>query len=241
MNTEAIQTPAQGGLAALQALWNRNQATGKAADAVYATLRSGIVSGALPEGERLNEEPLAAHFGVSRTPVRESLQRLEVEQLVRRLPYRGVVVCGISQQQVTEFYMLRVAVDGIASALAARKRTPVDVANLRWLNTKMRDAARGVDIAAVTQANIEFHEAVCRIADNAMLLNFVEQIHTWVRRADHNPFLVPGRPETGASEHDRIIQAIEAGDAERAESLTRQHMQTSHDLRLQLLSHTETK
>ena len=98
------------------------------------------MSGALGEGERLNEEPLAAQFGVSRTPIRESLQRLETDQLVRRVPYRGVIVRGIDPQQVTEFYMLRVAVDGIASRLAAQKRTPVDVANLRWINSKMNAA-----------------------------------------------------------------------------------------------------
>jgi|SRR6185437_85448 len=209
--------------------------TGKAAEAVYASLRDGIVSGALRAGERLNEESLAARFGVSRTPVRESLHRLEADQFVRRVPYRGVVVCGISPQQVTEFYMLRVAVDGIAAGLAAKKRTPVDVANLRWLNSKMKDAAAAKNVDAVIETNINFHEAVGKIADNHLLLTFIEQIHAWVRRADHNPFSIPGRPENGASEHDSIIDAVEAGDADRAERLTREHMQGSHDLRLQLL------
>jgi DNA-binding GntR family transcriptional regulator len=214
--------------------------TGKTADAVFATLRDDIVRGALRVGERLNEESLASRFGVSRTPIRECLQRLEASQLVRRIPYRGVVVCGIDPQQVTEFYMLRVAVDGIAARLAAQKRTPVDVANLRWINSTMRDAARvdAPDVHKVTEININFHEAVGKIADNPLLLNFIEQIHSWVRRADHNPFSIPGRPESGASEHDRIIDAIEAGNADLAESLTREHMQGSYDRRLQLLMQT---
>lgn len=209
--------------------------TGKAAEVVYAALRDGIMSGALHAGERLNEESLATRFGVSRTPVRESLHRLEADQFVRRIPYRGVVVCGINPQQVTEFYMLRIAVDGIAARIAAVKRTPVDVANLRWLNSKMRDAAAAKDIQAVIRTNIDFHETVGRIADNHLVLSFIEQIHSWVRRADHNPFSIPGRPESGASEHDRIIDAIETGDADQAECLTREHMQRSHNLRLQLL------
>lgn len=211
----------------------------KAADAVYIQLREEILSGALKSGERLNEEPLAAQFGVSRTPVRELLQRLEKEQLVERMPYRGVVVRGVDSQEVTEFYRLRIAIDGIASALAASKRTPVDVANLRWLNVKMRDAASVGNVKGVTEANIEFHEAVCRIADNPLLLSFVEQIHSWVRRADHNPFFIPGRPEEGATQHDRIIEAIEAGDGGLAERLTREHMQSSHDLRLHLLNNPQ--
>ena len=210
---------------------------GKAADAVYAVLRDGIVSGALRAGERLNEQPLAERFGVSRTPVRESLQRLEADQLVRRVPYRGVVVCGVNSQQITEFYMLRVVVDGIAARLAAQKRTPVDVANLRWINSRMWEAARAdvAEIDKITEININFHEAIGKIADNPLLLDFIEQIHSWVRRADHNPFSISGRPESGASEHDHIIDAIEAGDADLAESLTRAHMQSSHDRRLMLL------
>jgi DNA-binding GntR family transcriptional regulator len=216
-------------------IWKEQPQLSKTADAVYATLQTAISSGLLTEGEWLKEELLAESFGVSRTPIREALQRLEVEQFVRRVPYRGVVVCGITSQQVTEFYMLRIAVDGIASGLAARKRTPVDVAQLRWLNAKMKEAAQAGDVDAITQINIDFHEAVCRIADNAMILGFVEQIHVWVRRADYNPFTVPGRPEQGAAEHDGIIDAIEAGDPDLAESLTRRHMQNSNDLRLRLL------
>lgn len=217
--------------------------TGKTADAVYAALREGIVSGALREGERLNEESLASRFGVSRTPIRECLQRLETSQLVRRIPYRGVVVRGINPQQVTEFYMLRVAVDGMASRLAAQKRTPVDVANLRWINSRMRNAAQldPVDVNVVTEINIDFHEAIAKVSDNLLLLNFIEQIHSWVRRADHNPFSISGRPESGACEHDRIVDAIEAGDVDLAESLTREHMQGSYDRRLQLLMQTERK
>ncbi|MCC7483436.1 MAG: GntR family transcriptional regulator [Burkholderiales bacterium] len=227
--------PGNARFADLEALWKKQPQLAKTADVVYATLRTAISSGVLPEGEQLKEEPLAKALGVSRTPVRESLQRLAVEQFVLRVPSRGVVVCRITSRQITEFYMLRVAVDGIASALAARKRTPVDVARLRWLNARMREAARSGDVAGVTQVNIEFHEAVCRIADNSLLLSFVEQIHVWVRRADYNPFTIPGRPGQGATEHDRIIDAIEAGDHDLAEVLTRQHMQASHALRLRLL------
>src|SRR5690606_24491271 len=98
------------------------------------------------------------------------------------------------------------------ASLAARKRTPVDVARLRWINSRMKEAAQLGNLEKITQTNIEFHEEVCRIADNAMLLNFVEQIHVWVRRTDYNPFTIPGRPAQGAAEHDRIIDALEAGD-----------------------------
>jgi DNA-binding GntR family transcriptional regulator len=215
--------------------------TGKTADAVYAALRDGIVSGALREGERLNEESLASQFGVSRTPIRECLQRLEASQLVRRIPYRGVVVCGMNPQQVAEVYMLRVAVDGIAARLAAQKRTPVDVANLRWINSKMRNAAQPdrVDVNTITEINIEFHEAIAKVSGNLLLLNFIEQIHSWVRRAAHSPFSIPSRPESGACEHDQIVDAIEAGDADLAERLTREHMQGSYERRLQLLMQTE--
>ncbi len=222
-------------LKSLMPIWRVRAGSLKTGDAAYETLRAGIVSGTLQPGDRLNEEPLAMQFGVSRTPIRESLRRLEAEQLVRRAPHRGLVVCDVDSQQITEFYMFRVALDGAAAALAAKKRTPVDVAKLRWLNSKMKDAAASGDIAAITESNMAFHEAICDVAGNPMLESFIAQVHAWVRRADHNPFTFPGRPQSGAAEHEQIIVAIERGDAESAERLTREHMQRSHDLRLALL------
>lgn len=220
---------------ALRHIWDQRPVSLKAADAIYATLRQGIVSGLLRAGDRFNEEPLAEQFGVSRTPVREAMHRLEAEQLLARGPRRGLVVRGVDAQQLTEVYMLRIALDSMASSLAAKKKTPVSIAKLNWINAQMREAAVAGDVSAVAERNIEFHETICEIAGNSMLTGFVEQLHDWVRRAELSPFMHPGRSKTGTREHDEIIAAIEAGKADLAESLMRRHMQRSHEVRLELL------
>lgn len=220
----------------LAQIWESRSVTASTADSVHATLREAIVSGVMRPGDRLSEEPLAEQLGVSRTPVREAVLRLETEQLVVRIPRRGLVVRGIESHEMTEIYMMRVAIDGLAANLAAQKATPVGVAKLRWLNTQMKQAAETGGVDLISECNIAFHEAVCEIAGNRMLAGFVDQVHGWVRRCEPNPFAHAGRGREGAGEHDRIVDAIEAGDGARAEALTRDHMRRSHDIRLKLLA-----
>jgi len=205
-------------------------------EAIYAALRKAIVSSEIGAGAFLREEMLAERFGVSRTPIREVLVRLETEQLVARVPRRGIVVRGIDSHELDEVYMIRMLVDGLAARLAAAKRTPVDVARLRWINSQMRAAAERGEIDLVVERNIEFHEALCQVAANRLLTMFMAHVHSWVRRAEQNPFAYPNRGQQGADEHEAIVEAIAAGDAERAEALIRDHMQTSHDIRARLLA-----
>jgi DNA-binding GntR family transcriptional regulator len=208
-----------------------------AADGVYEALREAIVARRLLPGDRLAEEQLAKQFGVSRTPVREALLRLEAEQFATRVARRGLVVRPIPEREVLEVYAVRAALDGLAATLAAEQATPPDLARLRWISEQIREAASTSDYARMAELNIELHEALCDAAHNGMLLHFMRQIHDWVRRFGESDttFSRPGRAAVATDEHDGIIEAIAAGDAERAGGLAREHMNGAREARIAML------
>lgn len=221
----------------LSMLDGRALARSAAADGVYEALREAIVGKRLLPGDRLAEEQLAKQFGVSRTPVREALLRLEAEQFATRVARRGLVVRPIPEREVLEVYAVRAALDGLAASLAAEQATPPDRARLRWISEQIREAGDRSDYARMAELNIELHEALCDAAHNGMLLLFTRQIHDWVRRfgeAD-TTFSRPGRAAEAIAEHEEIISAIEAGDSERAGSLARSHMNRAREARIAML------
>lgn len=222
-------------LAALDGLWAAHSTSAGAADAVYATLREAIISGLLRPGDNLIEEHIARQFGVSRTPVREALLRLEAEHLARRIPRRGLVVHTISEHQVLEVYTVRTALDSLAARLAASEALPAEIAHLRWINQRLAEAVAQDDDASMSDLTTEFHLALARAAHNGILLHFTEQIHGWVMRLGTTTFAYPGRPALGLEEHERLIEALTAHDPEAAERVARQHMAGAHQIRIAML------
>ena len=208
-----------------------------AADGVYEALREAIVSRRLRAGDRLAEEQLAKQFGVSRTPVREALLRLEAEQFAARVARRGLVVRPIPESEVLEVYAVRAALDGLAATLAAEHATPPDVARIRWISRQLAEASEKSDFAKMAELNIELHEAICDAAHNGMLLHFMRQIHDWVRRfgSGDTTFSHPGRAVDATTEHERVLDAIEAGDGLLAGQLAREHMNRAREVRIAML------
>jgi DNA-binding GntR family transcriptional regulator len=226
----------------LSLLDNRALERSAAADAVYDALREAIVGKRLLPGDRLAEEQLARQFGVSRTPVREALLRLETERFAARVARRGLVVRPVPEREVLEVYAVRAALDGLAASLAAEQATPPDRARLRWINEQIADAAGEADFAKMAELNIELHEALCEAAHNDMLLHFMRQIHDWVRRFGESDttFSRPGRAPEAIAEHEGMIDAIEVGDAEGAGRLAREHMNRAREARIAMLRERTT-
>jgi DNA-binding GntR family transcriptional regulator len=226
---------------ALRVLWQAHVGSGAAADAAYATLRKAILAGHLRAGDRLGEQQLAREFGVSRTPIREAIFRLEAEHFAVRLVRRGLVVRTITEGQVLEVYTVRAALDQLAASLAATHATAPDRARLQWLNEQLRTAAERGEHAYMAELNIQFHEALCEAAHNEMLLHFTRQIHDWVRRFGETTFSRPGRADAAVLEHQQIVDAVGRGDALTAGQLAGEHMSRAREVRLAMLRDSARK
>ncbi|MDQ3810868.1 MAG: GntR family transcriptional regulator [Chloroflexota bacterium] len=226
---------------ALGALWQAHAGRGAVADVAYATLRQAVLTGHLRPGDRLAEEQLAREFGVSRTPIREAIFRLEAEHFATRIERRGLVVRSISEDEVLEVYSVRAALDELAAKLAAEHATVPDRARLHWLNDQLQAAARRGEYAHMADVNILFHEAICEAAHNEMLLHFMREIHNWVRRFPETTFSWPGRASAALTEHRSIIDAIDRGDAEEAGRLAADHMNRAREVRIAMIPLSGTK
>jgi DNA-binding GntR family transcriptional regulator len=226
---------ARGPSADLVALWRKYENEPVASDAIYITLREAILAGVLPAGERLAELQLAALFNRSRTPVREAILRLESEHLAERSARRGFVVGGISREEILEVYAVREVIDGLAARLAAQGCLPADLDHLAWLNRRLRKAGEQRDRRLMVELNIEFHEAVARASRNGLLLQFMRQIHDWVRRFTDTTFSYRGRAAEALKEHEALVDALTRRDPNAAERIARAHMARATEVRIAML------
>jgi DNA-binding GntR family transcriptional regulator len=218
----------------LRALLQDIGTPGTTADAVYQVLRRGIVDGALPPGERLRSDALANELRVSRTPVREALRKLEAEGLVAHFGSR-FAVRAFSEQDLTELFYVREALEGMAARLAAENATPSEIAEIRELLDDMDAVRRRGDIAALRQLTGEFHQLVCRAAHNNRLLQSLQALLDQVRQIRTSTLYIAGRPSAALGEHRNLLRAIEARDGERAEKVAREHRRKTLQLRREML------
>jgi DNA-binding GntR family transcriptional regulator len=196
-------------------------------DQVYVAVRERILTGELARGARLRQEELAAELGVSRTPLREALRRLASEGLVDFNPNRGATVSRDDVANLWHAWAARVAIEPGAARLAAQAGDPEAVSALRALIGEQRGAVeRAGDTYA---ANRDFHLALVAASGNPHLVRFAETL--WVPRIARRIYLLqavdPRRVLAWADDHDRIVDAIAAGDGDLAAALTREHIAAS--------------
>src|SRR5690348_11220911 len=194
-------------------------------DHVYSALRERILSGDLPRGTKLRQATLAEELGVSRTPLREALRRLSAEGLVEFEPNRGATVSELDFGDMRHAWAARVALEPGAARLAAERRDPDGIASMREAIAAQRraDGDRGESFAA----NRTFHLALAAASGNPHLTRFAEML--WVPRIGVPIYQAQAAEPAGSSawadEHEHIVDAIDAGDADAAERLTRLHVQ----------------
>ena len=187
-------------------------------------IRERITSGSLPRGARVHQEDLAEELGVSRTPVREALRRLAAEGLVEMRTNRGARVADIDQGGMRGAYDARLVVEPGAARLAAGRRLLEPLARMRAAVAAQRRSLRSVERSF--EANREFHLALVAASGNDYLLQLVERL--WVARIGATIYErqveTQERMVLDVREHEQILEAIDAGDGRRAESLTRRHL-----------------
>lgn len=198
-------------------------------EAAYARIRAAIREGTLAPGERLTETDLAARFGVSRTPVRQAIARLEAEGLLTHEPRRGLTVTRPDHQQVVELYVMREVLEGAAARLAAQHASETEIAAMAEIVEREPDAFG--DARALAEVNLRLHGLLYLAAHNRYLLRSLEQLSATMALL---PTLLTrgGRAEAAHAEHRAILKAIAKRDGDAAEAAARRHARAAQKHRL---------
>jgi len=191
--------------------------------AVYEALVEMIVTRALKPGQHLVEGELADQLGVSRQPVREALQRLQVEGWVELRPAHGAFVHEPTSEEVDHLLAVRVVLEAESARLAAVAPSPSDIKELRRILRAGRAALADGDMEAVVAANSEFHGVITRMSGNTVLAEMVGLVERRVRWY-YQP-LARTRGADAWREHTEMVEAIAAGNQTKAQSLMRNHAQ----------------
>ena len=197
----------------------------------YTLILEAIDSHIYKPGDRLVESELAERLGVSRTPVREALQRLETQSLLTR-DGRSLIVASLDHTQLSELYVVRGELEGLAARLAARHATPEEVAVLRDL--LKADHALVGDPDAMSRANRRFHKQIHLASHNRFLVQQLDLVHRSMALLATTSIAAEGRPEDTLKEHGAIVSAIEAGDGDAAYRALRDHISQAYVTRLKL-------
>ena len=204
------------------------------AAAAYAAIRDRILSGDIAPGDRLRETALGDELGLSRTPVREAMRRLEQDGLLEHVPHRGVVVRSLDAQQITELYLIREILEGTAARLAAQHASDAEIAALREMLGERPSPQ--VDAAAeASRRNAVFHRAIRNAAHNRFLISAMQGVEGSLALLGPTTLGLPGRAEAAALEHAAILDAIASRDMGAAETAARAHIRQAHEARLRLL------
>jgi DNA-binding GntR family transcriptional regulator len=204
------------------------------ADSVYERLKADILDGGIEPGERLLEDELSTRFKVSRTPVREALNRLEADGLVVDSPGRGVVVTEFGEDEILEGYVIRGVLEGVAARLAAQRATELDIHRLELVLDALEKAGTANDIDTAIRLSGDFHSQLWQLAGNRRLLKLMRDIEATMGRYQRLTMAHPGRTQQAIHEHHEILDAIRARDLDRAEALGRAHMQEAQRTRISM-------
>jgi DNA-binding GntR family transcriptional regulator len=199
----------------------------------YELLLSDIEDGDLLPGTRLREAELAERFGLSRTPVREALKRLELQGLVTHEPHHGAVVASLEYGQITELYLLREVLEGTAAALAAQHATAVEIDVLQAMVA--RDRGLTHDPRQLARTNREFHQQMRDTAGNRYLSVALDHLRLSLALLAGTTLGAPGRAALAVQEHASIVAQIAARDQAGAEEAARAHIRQAFQTRIQLV------
>ncbi|MBO4338202.1 MAG: GntR family transcriptional regulator [Lachnospiraceae bacterium] len=194
-------------------------------DVVFKKLRQEILLGELAPGDRLMELHLAQRLGVSRTPIREAIRKLELEGLVTMLPRRGAEVAQISEKDLRDVLQVRTSLEQLAVRLACERMDEETLADLEKACAHFADVTKKKDMTAITQADVELHDVIIRSTGNRkleqMISNLAEQMYRYrleyIKDATYHALLI--------EEHGRIYKSIAEKDASRAEKEIAVHIE----------------
>ncbi|MCA0961459.1 GntR family transcriptional regulator [Salipiger bermudensis] len=200
----------------------------------YTLILEAIDSGVYRPGDRLVESELAERFGVSRTPIREALQRLETQSLLAR-DGRSLIVASLDHNQMAELYVVRTELEGLAARLAARHATEEEIQVMRDMVSE--DRALLDDPSVLARANRRFHKRIHLASHNRFLVQQLDLVHRSMALMATTSLAAQGRGEIALAEHKAIVDAISRRDEDAAYKALRDHISVAFVTRLKLDSH----
>ncbi|MBY5460896.1 GntR family transcriptional regulator [Rhizobium leguminosarum] len=197
------------------------------ADQVYFDLRTKILSGQIAQGERIVEASIAKSLGISRAPVREAVNRLTEAGLLESRTHYGTSVIQMSTETIRELYAVRNAIEALAIRAVAERHTSEDMKSLRDLIKTMSGFAGNGDLPGLVDAELEFHEALWRMAKNPYIEKVAGLLFDHLRLALTVDNAGYKNLMDVAQEHEPLVQAIESGDPHKAAAALTEHIMTS--------------
>lgn len=191
---------------------------------VFDSLREAIIQGHLKPGERLMEMQLAEEMGVSRTPVREAIRKLELEGFVVMIPRKGAYVSSISVKDIVDVFEVRAALEGLAAGLAAERITDEELDKLERLLVRITEISDKDELEDVVDIDTEFHDLIYRACRNERLVQIITHLREQIQRFRTTSLAQPGRLRDALSEHRLIVEAISDRNIETAQALAREHI-----------------
>lgn len=194
-------------------------------DVVFNTLRQAILRGELKPGERLMEIKLADKLGVSRTPIREAIRKLELEGLVLMIPRRGAVVAEITEKSLRDVLEVRKALEELCVELACERITEEDIEQLKAAAKAFEEALQSGDVTEYAEADVSFHDIIYFATENQRLIQLLYNLREQMYRYRVEYLKRKEVHETLLAEHNYIIECLEKRDKERAKMAIRTHIE----------------
>jgi len=191
---------------------------------IHNKIREDILKGRYKTGESLVEMKLAEELGVSRTPVREALRQLELEGLVTSIPNKGVIVSGITVQDIEDIFEIRSLIEGLAAKRAVNKITEDDLKRMEEILELTDFYTTKEDVEKWSELDTEFHEIIFKACKSKPLWNVLSNFHHFTQRPRIFSLHVPGRMKAAADEHRKIFQAFVERDQVKAEKAMVKHV-----------------
>lgn len=195
----------------------------------YEHIRRNILDATIPVGTALSEYQLAREIGVSRTPVREALKRLEHEGLVRSVARRGTFVADLTVRDIVEIYQVRMQLEGLAARVAAERMESGGIEELIAELDKAERLARQGRLEAAREHDIHLHKRIIESTSNARLAQILSTLDDQVHRIRHRAMGNSTRRPKTLTEHRAVLQAIHDRDAAAAERAMRDHLQAAKE------------
>lgn len=202
---------------------------------VLEALREAIFNGVLQPRERLMEIQLAEELGVSRTPVREALRKLELEGFIVMVPRKGAYVADLSLKDIEDVFEIRIALEGLAASLSAERITDEELELMERLLAEKAEAINSLNMEKLVEVDTQFHETIYHASRNERLSSIISNLREQIQRYRTTSLAYPGRMQRSLEEHRSIVEAIQARDPVLAKQLVQDHIENAENTLLETL------